>query len=159
MARKLLARTVRKFAEQRALFLEKLDSPEHWMALNDLCELESDWARALVGAKKDGGIRSAMRSAAKPSLAPAAALEAAEHLASAEKWQKQIASFATGSGEGFVAMGYVDELMLARAWMLVAAASNAASAAKDLCRMLHRDREDLEANQKRDLEKLRSALK
>jgi hypothetical protein len=88
----------------------------------------------------------------------AAALEAAGLLASAEKWQKEIASYATGSGEGFVAMGYVDELMLARAWMLVAAANNAASAATDLCRKV-RGNENLEATQKRELEKLKSALK
>lgn len=42
-------------------------------------------------------------------------------------------------------MGYVDELMIARAWILVAAASNAASAASDLYRDLPRNRQDLEA--------------
>jgi hypothetical protein len=158
MARKLMARTARKFAAELTLLLEKLDSPERWRVLYDLRDLESDWARALVGARKDGGIRAAMRSAVKPKLDPVAALEAAGHLASAEKWQKEIASYATGSGEGFVAMGYVDELMLARAWMLVAAANNAASAATDLCRKLRGD-ENLEAKQKRELEKLKSALK
>src|ERR1044071_6097341 len=134
MARKLMARTASKFADKQALLLKKLDSSERWMALNELCELESEWARALVGARKDGNIRAAMRSAAKPNLDPATALEAAGHLASAAEWQKEIASYATGSGEGFVAMGYVDELMLARTWTLLAAANNAASAAAELCR-------------------------
>jgi hypothetical protein len=153
-----MARTARKFAHELASLLEKLDSPERWRVLYDLLDLEEDWARSLVGARKGGGIRAAMRAAVKPKLDPSAALEAAEHLANAEKWQKEIASYATGSGEGFVAMGYVDELLLARAWMLVAAANNAASAASDLYRMLHGDRENLEANQKRELEKLKTAL-
>lgn len=159
MARKLMARTVRKLTDEQALLIKKLDSPEHWRVLYELRDLEADWARALVGARKAGSIRAAMRSAVKPNLAPAVALEAAQHLASAEKWQKEIASYATGSGEGFAAMGYVDELMLARGWMLVAASNNAASAASDLCRELHRDRKDLEANQRRDLDKLRAALR
>lgn len=154
-----MLRATRKFAHEQAALLEKLDSDERWLTLHDLCELESDWARALVGARKSGGIRAAMRSAVKPKLDPAAALDAAAHLANAAKWQKEIASYATGSGEGFVAMGYVDELLLARAWMLVAAANNAASAASDLCRMLHGDRKNLEASQKRDLDKLKAALK
>jgi hypothetical protein len=72
-----MARSRRKFAQEHASLLEKLDSPERWRVLYDLCDLESDWARALVGAKKDGGIRAAMRSAVKPKLDPAAALEAA----------------------------------------------------------------------------------
>lgn len=158
MARKLMARTVRKFADEQALLLKKLDSPERWMALNELCELESDWARSLVAAKKDGGIRAAMRSAVKPKLDPIAALEAAQHLASAEKWQREIASYATGAGEGLVAMGEVYDLQLARGWMLVAATNNAASAATDLFRKL-RGTENLEANQRRELEKLKTALK
>ena len=99
-----------------------------------------------------------MRSAVKPKLDPAAALEAAGHLANAEKWQREIASYATGSGEGLAAMNEVYELQLARGWMLVAAANNAASAATDLCRKLRRN-EHLEANQRRELEKLKSALK
>jgi hypothetical protein len=74
-------------------------------------------------------------------------------------WQREIASYATASGEGFVAMDEVYELQLARAWMLVAAANNAASAASDLCRGVYGSRENLEASQKRDLEKLKSALK
>jgi len=158
MARKLMARTARKFADEHALLLKKLDSPERWLALHELCDLESDWARSLVAARKTGGIRAAMRSAVKSTLDPIAALEAAGHLASAEKWQREIASYATGAGEGFVAMGEVYELQLARAWMLVAATNNAASAARDLFRKVHGSRENLETNQKRELEKLKAAL-
>jgi hypothetical protein len=154
-----MARITRKFAQEQALLIEKLDSPERWRILYDLCDLESDWARSLVAARKDGGIRAAMRSAVKPKLDPIAALEAAGHLAQAEKWQREIASYATGSGEGFAAMDEVYELQLARAWMLVAAANNAASAARDLCRRVHGSRENLEASQKRELEKLKAALK
>jgi hypothetical protein len=154
-----MARTAGNFAHEHSSLLEKLDSPKRWQVLYDLRELESDWARSLVAAKADGGIRSAMRAAVKPKLDPAAALEAAAHLANAEKWQREIASHATGSGEGLAAMDQVHELQLARVWMLVAAANNAASAASDLCRKLQGDRENLEANQKRELEKLKVALK
>jgi hypothetical protein len=153
-----MTRAARKFAPEQLLLLEKLDSPERWRILHDLCELECDWARSLVAARKGGGIRAAIRSAVKPKLDPTAALEAAGHLAKAEKWQREIASYATGSGDGLAAMDDVYELQLARGWMLVAAANNAASAAIDLCRKLHRN-ENLEANQKRELEKLKSSLK
>jgi len=65
------------------------------------------------------------------------ALEAAQHLASAEKWQAEVASYATGGGEGLSLWAEVLDLRLARAWLLSSVeARDLHRQAKKLCRAL-----------------------
>jgi hypothetical protein len=56
-------------------------------------------------------------------------------------------------------MGYVRAIQITRAWMLVTASANAKSRARALCQGLEGRREDLDAYERRELDKLKPHLK
>jgi hypothetical protein len=154
-----MARVRRDFEKEEAKLRKGLDGEERWKAVSFLHALEEEWARALVGAKPDGSLKTAMKAAAKPKLDPSLALEAAKHLVNAEKWARDYASYATSGAEGSVAMGYVREIQFAHAWMLVTASTNAKLRARALCKGLEGRRENLDAYERRELDKLKPHLK
>lgn len=110
----------RDFESEATSLRRELEGGERWKAVYALCRLEQDRARSIVGAKSRGRLDLAMKGAAE-GLEPARAKEAAEHLARAEKWQAEIASWATSGAEGLVGMHEVRVLQLAQAWLLLAA--------------------------------------
>lgn len=77
-------------------------------------------ARAEAGVAKGAKLVKAMRTAVEQGIEPDRALRAAGHLAEAERWQWEIGTRATGSGEGLMSMFEVRTLQLARAWLLAA---------------------------------------
>jgi hypothetical protein len=154
-----MPRVRRDFEKEEAKLRKGLDGNDRQTAVGGLQVLEEEWARALVGAKPGGTIRTAMKAAAGPKLDPSLALEAAKHLANAEKWAWDYASYATSGAEGMTAMGEVRTLRVAHAWMLVAAATNAKSRARELYQKLQRDRENFDSFERRELDKIKACLK
>jgi hypothetical protein len=154
-----MPRVRRDFEKEEAKLRKGLDGNDRQKAVGLLQVLEEEWARALAGAKPGGSIRTAMKAAAGPKLDPSLALEAAKHLANAETWAWEYASYATSGAEGMVAMGEVRTLRVAHAWMLVAAANNAKSRALELHQKLQRDRENFDSYERRELDKIKARLK
>jgi hypothetical protein len=152
-----MPRVRRDFEKEEAKLRKGLDGKERWKTVSYLKSLEEDWARALVGAKPSGSLKAAIKAAAKSKLDPSLALEAAKHLANAERWAHDFASYATSGAEGYVAMGYVREIQFAHAWMLVTASANAKLRARAICQGL--EGRDLDGYERRELDKLKPHLK
>jgi hypothetical protein len=147
------------FPKEEAELRAKLDDPEAWDALLWLAQLEADWARAIAKAKpaKRAQLLTAMRATAKRGTEPKLVLEAAEHLAKAERWQAKYASGASGGGEGLGRWYGLLELRLARAWLYAGTADVPAirKLGRELCKQLDRDREDSLPERRRDLDALK----
>jgi len=143
-------------AEEAAL--RKDLSGERWRAVYALCGLEEAWARDVAGAAAGGGIAAAMRAAAK-TLEAARAQEAAAHLERAEKWQTEIASYATSGAEGLMFVGELHEFRLARAWLLIATKGVAGQRlARKLCATVEGDPNGVPASLRSQLKALRAKL-
>jgi hypothetical protein len=74
--------------------------------------------------------------------------DAISHLAEAEKWQREIGTWATGSGEGLASMFAVRSLQLAKGWLLsahTAAEPHAVAEAQRLAAAVRDDPNDLAA--------------
>ncbi len=102
-----------------------------------------------------------MREASERGLESSLALEAAEHLARAERWQAEIASCATSGAEGMAGMAELHELQLARAWLLFASDADGSgrSRVRQLCAKLERDPDGIATALRTHLAALKSELR
>jgi hypothetical protein len=131
-----MARKPRNF-EKEAKALQAQLTKGRWQASYDLRELEEAWARHILGVPARGSIVAGIRAVAERGVERSTAMAANEHLAAAEKWQAEIASDATGGGEGLSRWSEVLDFRLARAWLLSSvAAPDFHKQAKKLCRAL-----------------------
>lgn len=110
----------RDFEAEGTSLRGELEGGERWKAVYSLCALEQDWARNIAGVKARGNLATAMQTAAA-GMDAARAKAAAEHVARAEEWQAEIASWATSGAEGLMGMHEVRVLQLAQAWLLLGA--------------------------------------
>ncbi len=115
-----------QLAAEVARFTELL-ATERQRAVVNLRQLEERWARFAAGLPDEGDLVAAARTAVEGG-APSDPGEAIRHLAEAERWQWEIGSWATGSGEGLASMFQVRSLQLARAWLLSTATDPDATA-------------------------------
>jgi hypothetical protein len=153
-----LKSSARDFAAEEAALRAGLDG-ERWKAVYALRALEDEWARHIVGGAS-GALVAALRRAYELGLEPGLALEAAEHLARAETWQAEIASWATSGAEGLAAMAEVHELKLARAWLLfVSGADRSRARVRQLCAELERDPNGVAARLRPHLAALKAELR
>lgn len=106
------------FASRAASLQREVDT--NLDAVYHLRAIEEDWARHLLGLSATGNLPSQVHTRIQRAFDQPAAIEAVRHLEAAEKWQRQIGSYATGSGEGLVSMGEVHALQMARAWLTAA---------------------------------------
>jgi hypothetical protein len=133
----------RNFADE-ARELEAALTQNRQIAVARLRTLHEDWARALLGMGSQDKLVSHLRASVESGLAPEKAAEAAAQLASAEQWQWEIGSWASGSGEGLSSMFEVRTLQLARAWLL-SANTGGADAARSLALQVENDPNDIAA--------------
>lgn len=94
---------------------------DRFNAVERLRELEERWARLRLGLALGAELTQQVRHWVERDPDPALAAEAAEHLSAAETWQREIGTWASGSGEGLASMAQVRMLQAARAWLLAAA--------------------------------------
>jgi hypothetical protein len=151
--------TRRDFARELAILSEQLESEERWKMVYGLRDLETEWACAIAGARTTGvTLHTAMKNAAG-ALEAIRARDADVHLARAERWQAEIASWATSGAEGLVGMYEVRVLQLARAWLQLATASAAGRRrARELCGKVDRDGNGVPAGLRKPLALLKKAL-
>lgn len=107
-----------------------------------LRSVEEAWARAALGVAAEGDLVALVRAAVERGVAGERAQDASSHLAEAERWQWEIGTWSTGSGEGLASMFAVRALQLARAWLLSAAAAAAAGAVAEARRLAAAVRDD-----------------
>jgi hypothetical protein len=146
----------RNFADE-ARELEATLTENRGVAVVRLRALHEDWARALLGLGSQDKLVSLVRASVESGLAPATAAEAASQLERAEKWQWEIGSWATGSGEGLASMFEVRTLQLARAWLLSANAEGA-DAARSLALQVENDSNDIAARLRKHIQALLARL-
>lgn len=95
---------------------------EPFQAASVLRMTEEDWARDMLGIPGGADIGTAVRGRVKKGLPPSVAAAAAAHLAEAERWQTEVGTYASGSGEGLASMAAVRSFQVARAWLAAAVA-------------------------------------
>lgn len=93
---------------------------DRFSAVERLRELEERWARSLLGLSLDADLVRQVGQWVEGGPDVSVAAEAARHLAAAERWQWEIGTWATGSGEGLASMAEVRALQTARAWLCAA---------------------------------------
>jgi hypothetical protein len=109
----------RDFASELASLRAKLES-DHLHAVYGLREVEEAWARQLLNLGTGDALAPAVHRQVKSGLGAVAGEDAEAHLAEAEKWQSEIGTYASGSGEGLASMAEVRSLQMARAWLAAA---------------------------------------
>lgn len=153
-----MARGKRDFASEEFELRAQLEAKDP-LALFGLRALEEEWARSLIKAKTAGPTLPSIRSAAEAGIETSVTEQCARHLASAEEWQREIASFATSGAEGLSAMREVTELQFARLYVLVASNDPALrQQARKLHRSLERASTRLGVEFKRELTRLKLKL-
>ena len=152
-----MGQEARDFAAEVAELERKLGS-ERQVAVVRLRAVREAWARALLGLNEEAdSVAREVRAAVERGLDPACAKDAARHLAGAEKWQWEIGSWATGSGEGLSSMFKVRALQLADAWLLSVAIADDPDAAAEVRRLIEAvdgDPNDVAARLRKHLEEL-----
>jgi hypothetical protein len=135
------AHSARDFESEVAALRRELDQAERWKAVYALCGLETDWALSIAGLQPTSNLLQALRAlrAAAPALDAARARDAETHLAQAQRWQEEIASWATSGAEGLAGMYDVRVLQLARAWLLSATDDAGRKRALQLCAKVEHD--------------------
>jgi hypothetical protein len=154
-----VAADARAFAT-RVAELEALSSSDMWQAVGELRGTYEAWARAELGIE-GGDIHESVRVAVARGVPLEAARSAEQHLAQAERYQWQIGSASTGSGEGLASMGNVYRLQLARAWLLAACAAIdpvSADRARAIAVGIERDPNGIGKRLERDVDALRAYL-
>jgi hypothetical protein len=91
-------------------------SSDRFGAVERLRALEEQAARDLLGVTSE--LVRGTRERVRRGIEPATAVAAAAHLAKAERWQWEIGTWSTGSGEGLQSMAEVRALQMAQAWLL-----------------------------------------
>ena len=148
----------RDFANE-ALELQAALAHDRQTALERLCVLHEDWARAVLGMGSHDKLVLHVRTSVESGLAPETAAAAAAQLASAEKCQWEIGSWASGSGEGLASMFKVRTLQLAQAWLLsVQANPQGVAAARVLALQVERDPNDIAAPHRKHIHALLARL-
>lgn len=127
------------------------------MAVARLRTLHEAWARALLGMDSNDKLVAYLRARVESGCAPENAAEAAAQLANAEQRQREIGSWATGSGEGLASMFEVRTLQLARAWLL-AASPDGADEARSLALQVENDPNDIAARHRKPTQALLARL-
>src|SRR5690606_2164653 len=94
---------------------------DRFNAVEQLRELEERWARSQLGLPLQGDLTQSVRQWVEGDPDAALAADAARHLAAAETWQREIGTWASGSGEGLASMAQLRMLTAARAWLLFVA--------------------------------------
>lgn len=94
---------------------------DRFNAVEQLRELEERWARSQLGLPLQGDLTQSVRQWVEGDPDAALAADAARHLAAAETWQREIGTWASGSGEGLASMAQLRMLKAARAWLLFVA--------------------------------------
>jgi len=122
----------------RVTALEAKLSTERFDAVASLRMIEEEWARQILGLRLDGKLVADVRRLVERGLDPYLAEDAASHLERAEKWQWEIGTWSSGSGEGLASMFEVRCLQLARAWLFAAGVCRAPGLA-DEARKLARE--------------------
>jgi hypothetical protein len=112
-----MANTRRSFETDIAAAEARLAS-DRFAAVEALVGLHESAARAALDLSEQGSLARQVHGAAARGISTDAARRAEAHLAHAERYQWQIGTWATGSGEGLASMSAVRELQLARAWLL-----------------------------------------
>jgi hypothetical protein len=149
----------RNFADE-AFELEAALTQDRQTTVARLRVLHEEWARALLGMEAQDKLLSQIRARVESGLLPGTAAEAASQLARAEKWQWEIGSWSSGSGEGLASMFEVRTLQLAQAWLLsVQADPESLDAARDLAKQVENDPNDTAAPHRKNLHALHTRLK
>jgi hypothetical protein len=161
--------TRRDFAAEAAEATAALQA-DRAESVYSLRAIEEDWARWLLrlGAKAElaqavasrverGLIRTSTRKHQRVEDL-ASAREAAVHLARAERWQWEIGTWSTGAGEGFVSMGEVRTLQVARAWLSALLAKEELALARELANEVEADANGMGKPHAKALRGLRAAL-
>ncbi len=147
---------VRNFAAEVAALARELERKRP-VAVTRLRAVHEAWARMLLGIDDEDDLVAEVRAAVERRLDSARARDAAQHLADAEKWQWEIGTWSTGSGEGLSSMFQVRSLQLAQAWLVsirMADDLNAAAEVRRLTEAVAGDPNDLAARLREHLDEL-----
>lgn len=112
----------RNFEAELETLHAALQNPERWKAVLELRTIEEAWAKSLLHLGPGQSLAARVQERVLGGMDATTANQAAHHLAQAERWQREIGTWATASGEGLASMAEVHELKMARAWLGVALA-------------------------------------
>lgn len=147
--------------EQQLQWLEAALGDQRDVAVARLRALHEARARALLGIGAQGELVARVRALVERGVEPGLARDAIARLEDAERYQWEIGTWSTGSGEGLSSMFEVRTLQLARGWLCAARVEvdpDATATARRCARDVDEDPNDIAASLRAHVVALRDRL-